>query len=412
MKAIFSKSLRKRLESASANGSVVASDILKASRKHMSELTSSKVNYFDSIRINNGYDGDFKKLGLKISYCNKALDNIHFPDRGNPTAPYLPENRATCNTSTFAAFFVDLEKYEGTSALSYFAGAMCCPSKLEVVLESDFDGIYKAYNVNHYIDYGVGEDNSLAHSCMRYDDKSRIAADFYTHFAGAKVLRAVDEDGLTWGRALLWDDVTFDYCGCEFVGSFLERIYSNYDFVRLMIIEKAKELGVILRKAKNDYSSTMEFTVLTNDLVVNGDPYDAGDYLSDVFACKKVPANKWHKYGAHYCDTLYYVVFNYKGELLLCNNSEDYDIVGVCRSTDGYAERSGYICPVCGKTHCEEGICADCRSRLYAHVFGAGYVYAGAGVRKCHGVNVFKEMMEGRDFSKAYKLSQSTNKLF
>lgn len=411
MKAKFSDALRKRLESSAHNGSVIARDILKASRKHMSQLTTSNANYFDSIRLTNGTDSEQTKMRIRITYCDKDLNNPHFPDRGNPQAPYLPENRKRCEPSTFAAFFLDMSNYSSDDK-NFFHWSLCCSSKITVVADQSIDGIYKAYNYEHYASFCQEDYNTLGHSCMRGGDTSRVAADFYSNFAGCTVLRAVDEEGLTWGRAMVWNDVDFVYGGCMNIhGSFLERVYFTYDFVRVMIVNKAKEMGIMFRKYVNDYSSQMKFTPLTDfmdeDMVI----HEAGE-LMVMQAAKTVPANTWHKHGAPYLDTMFYVDIH-DGNLVLTNDAGN-DYIASCRSTCGYADRNSHICPVCGKVHHtgnEGSICSECRNKLFKYT-ALGDTYAGKGFTEYKGNLVPKEYMKGRKPTDNYQMYLNVERLY
>ena len=412
MKAKFSEALRKRLESASFNGSVIARDILKASRKHMSQLTTSKANYFDSVRITHGMDGNQTKMRVKITYCDKDLSNPNFPDRGNPQAPYLPENRKRCEPNVFAAFFLDMDSYSSDDK-NFFAWSLCCASKITVVADQSVDGIYKAYNAQHYAPYSQDEYNTLGHSCMRYDNESRVAADFYSNFAGCTVLRAVDEEGLTWGRALVWNDVDFVYGGTMNIrGSFLERVYFTYDFVRVMIINKAKEMGVMFRKYVNDYSSYTQFTPLTDFMDEDMFIHEAGKKMV-MLASKTVPANTWHKKGAPYLDTMWIVNINADGDLILANHAEA-DYIASCRNTTGTADRVAYVCPICGRLHYNDDvdhICPVCHGDLYKDT-AIGHVYPGKGITKYKGNYVPKEFIKNRRPTKNYQMYLNVNKLY
>ena len=70
---------------------------------------------------------------------------------------------------------------------------------------NDFNGSLSGKQLQPISD---SDTSSLHSSCMRYEDKARNAADFYTNFAGAKILVARDESNNILGRAVVWNEVT------------------------------------------------------------------------------------------------------------------------------------------------------------------------------------------------------------
>ncbi len=90
----------------------------------------------------------------------------------------------------------------------------------------------EAYLESNYSPISDSDTSSLHSSCMRYEDKARNAADFYTNFAGAKILVARDESNNILGRAVVWNEVTlWKSINTPIAASLLDRIYSSHAFV-------------------------------------------------------------------------------------------------------------------------------------------------------------------------------------
>ena len=129
MKAIVSNELKKRLEFASKNGSVIATDILNELKKDKSACFGDKtVNYFDSVRVVGNYS-EYKSLQIKVTACTKDVNNDNFPDKGNPRAPYFKENREKMTLGTFIGLFANLGGYTSDD-FKFFESAMCVCDKV------------------------------------------------------------------------------------------------------------------------------------------------------------------------------------------------------------------------------------------------------------------------------------------
>ena len=86
----------------------------------------------------------------------------------------------------------------------------------------------EAYLESNYSPIADSDTSSLHSSCMRYEDKARNAADFYTNFAGAKILVARDESNNILGRAVVWNEVTlWKSINTPIAASLLDRIYPH-----------------------------------------------------------------------------------------------------------------------------------------------------------------------------------------
>lgn len=253
MKPIISIELKKRLEKASQNGSVIARDILKELRgcNDVKKIIRKTVNYFDTIRVV-GNCSEYKSLRIDITCCTKDISNEHFPDKGNPQAPYFKENREKVALSTFVEYFCNLRQYTDEE-LTYFNSAMRSNQKVTVKVYDKMSDFERAYMGINYSPYADSNTSNLHGSCMRYEDTARNAADFYKNFAGARIIIATDEDNNILGRAILWDKADFVEGAIHGVHSFLDRIYFCFDFVKVMIVNYATLLEITARKQKNTY---------------------------------------------------------------------------------------------------------------------------------------------------------------
>lgn len=103
MKVIVSNDLRSRLKCAASNGSVIARDILAELKKNndVSETIRGKANYFSTKKKKNSNETPVR-MKVIFTGCTKDLSNTNFPDRNNPEAPWLTENRSDLDPSTFA----------------------------------------------------------------------------------------------------------------------------------------------------------------------------------------------------------------------------------------------------------------------------------------------------------------------
>jgi hypothetical protein len=149
MKATVSNELKKRLEFASKNGSVVATGILNELKKDKKECFGDKcIDYFDSLRTV-GSRSEYKSLYIRITACTKDVNNPNFPDRGNPQAPYFKENRERISLGTFAGLFKNLNYT--SDELVYFDSAMCVPDKVKLSVSDKMEDIERAYfGMNYY----------------------------------------------------------------------------------------------------------------------------------------------------------------------------------------------------------------------------------------------------------------------
>lgn len=100
---------------------------------------------------------------------------------------------------------------------------------------------------------------------MRYENRARNAADFYTNFAGAEILVARDGSNNVLARAVVWKNVQVLSGGNTFNGfSLIDRIYFSHAFVLEMMRRQATALGITFRKQYNDYSHTKDVVALNN----------------------------------------------------------------------------------------------------------------------------------------------------
>lgn len=363
MKVIVKDELRARLACAASNGSVVAKDILAEikSNKEITEVLRGKANYFATKRKRqNGGDG-YHRIKIVFTYCNKDITNENFPDRNNPQAPWFNENRTEADASTFVGCFKNLPEYSDEE-MEYFANSICIMSKVSVKLHDKMSDIEDAYRQENYAHVAQFGESSLHNSCMRHEATARNAADFYYHFAGAKIIIAKDGEGNILGRAIVWPKTFHSQGGTMYECSFLDRVYYSHSFVMKLIYNHAEAIGIHLRKLHNDYHSTESFVVMNSP---EGYPLAKGEEMEETQMAVKVPASKWHKAGAPYLDTLSYIILKQDGELTL-TNYESIRVLATCRSTSGFASAMRHYCPRCGKLHKEaDVICNACRTELF-----------------------------------------------
>lgn len=370
MKTVVSEELRSRLRNAAANGSVIASDILselKQGKEH-GETIRGNADYFSTKRVKSTSDCT-ARMKIVFTACTKDVDNEHFPDRGNPQAPWFRENRTDVEPSTFVKYFKNLREYDDRE-MKFFTSAICVEGKVSVKLQQGMSGFMEAYDESNYTPYAQYGESPLHNSCMRKEDTVGNLADFYHNFAGAKIIVARDQAGCVLGRAVVWENVIYkDGGGREHTVSVLDRIYYSHDFVIDKIQEYAAGAGIMLRKTYNNYSSTQSFTALNRTQCPE---MEKGDEIENLTLCVHVPASKWHKTGAPYLDTFYCVTVrpDLKVEL---SNTDSNGVVAKLRSTTGYADASKKLCPFCGIVHNYSviGICEPCKKKLYTDtIFG------------------------------------------
>ena len=361
MKVIVSEELKSRLTNASANGSVIARDILAELKKNadVSDIIRGNANYFSTKRKKNDCIG-YQKVKVIFTTCTKDLSNPNFPDRNNPEAPWFSENRTDIEPSTFIEYFKNLPDYSGED-LNYFINAICVNSRITVKLHNKMSDFYEAYLGENYSGIAQFGESSLHNSCMRSEDASRNAADFYVNFAGAKIIIARDSEKNILGRAIVWKNVVCMEDDWEILDlSVLDRIYFTHDFIIKLIRDYAQKIGIILRKKQNDHSSNDSFVAM-NDLKKLKIKKNK-DFISRLLQIK-VPATRWHKQGAPYMDTFYAICLYENGNFYL-RNSEDDDCFATCRNTNGYANRQRSICLSCGiLQNCDDNLCSYCADK-------------------------------------------------
>lgn len=366
MKVIVCKELKVRLHNAALNGSVVARDILAQinSNDDRSEIICGKANYFNTKRIR-FVDSSEPFLQIKVIFtaCTKDVTSVNFPDHGNPAAPWFKENRTDLEPSSFVKCFKRLPEYSDTE-MQYFANAICVDSRVKVKLYDQMQDFIEAYNGGNYIPYTQMGESTLHKSCMRHENVARNAADFYYHFAGAKILIATDATHNVLGRAVVWPKTTTSTDENPVVVSVIDRVYYSHMFVRELILKHAESIGINLRKARNNYNTPNYFIVLNPVAGLSGEKNE--EIMLNLRI--DVPASVWHKEGAPYMDTFKYVqVAGSEGNLKLeLINSQNEKIIAECVATNGYGKRVYTLCPYCGKTHRNNAqmLCDECFNKL------------------------------------------------
>lgn len=368
MKTIVSDDLKVRLNFASINGSVIATDILEQLKqnKDVTETIRGTSNYFSTKRVKNSGD-EYIKMKIVFTACTKDLDNENFPDRQNPKAPWFIENRTNLEPSTFVRCFKELPEYSSED-MEYFTNAICISSKIEIKMYDKMNDFIDAYIGDNYVPFAQYNENSTLHnSCMRYANLAYRLGDFYSNFAGASILVARDSENNVLGRAIVWKKATGTFDGEEKEVSVLDRVYYSHSFVMKLILQYAQKNGINLRKTINDYSHKIQFTVLNPIEGIDMAPGEKIEHHLNI--C--VPATKWHKKGTPYMDTFCYVNITEDGKVQLSNQSTERS-VATCQQTSGVAYQCRRICPSCGAVHTDsEYLCDTCRKRLITKtIFG------------------------------------------
>lgn len=372
MKTIVSNELKLRLTNAAYNGSVIAADILKELKenKDVSDIIRGTANYFSTKKIKNSTSIPIK-IRVVFTTCTKDLTNENFPDHDNPEAPWFKENRQDIEPSTFIAYFKNLPDYSDEEK-SYFANVICVNGKVEVKLYDRMENIAEAYDGENYTPCAQAGESTLHTSCMRHDYLYGHVADFYYHFAGAKIIIAKDAEGYILGRAILWENAIRMLHGTPIKLSVLDRVYYTHSFVMKMIYDYAEKIGVNLRKKRND-ACTEKLFILMNETEALPDA-QIGVNIQDLRLSIRVPASKWHKKGAPYIDTFKYLNATDNGELELSNQETGMNIAK-CENIDGVASQRQHYCPGCGKVfYGSEALCPECLEKhstftLFGRVF-------------------------------------------
>lgn len=362
MKTFISNEMKSRLTHAAANGSGIAADILSELKGNteVTEIIRGSYNYFSTKRKRTDYSS-FQKIRIVFTSCNKDLDHKNFPDRNNPQAPWFPENRTDLEPSTFIGLFKNLREYT-QQEMEYFSSAIVLDSKITIKLHTGMNDFLEAYSESNYSPISDSSESTLHHSCMRYEDKARNAADFYSNFAGAGILVARDESNNVLGRAIVWEGVRWQAEDLTVAWiSVLDRIYTSHAFVLGLIREYAGKAGIHFRKRYNDFEHTQDFIVMNP---VSGTAQESGMEIRTRLSLE-VPVCKWHKRGTPYLDTFYAI--HLKGDKLELRNFEGETRIATGRSTDGKASKVKQVCPKCGKIHTsfDNAFCSGCRSEFF-----------------------------------------------
>lgn len=376
-KPIITTSLKKRLQHAAFNGSIVASDILEELEKDTTECFGErKCNYFNTRKYTNthtcdDYRGDIEyewhTVDVNISYCNKDLDNEHFPDKGNPRAPYIQQYRTYTSCGNFISMFVNLTGMYSSEEIQYFDSAMRLPCNVNLRIGSTMDDFLHAYEYVNYSVMAQHHESTLHNSCMRHTSNAECASDFYANFLQNKILIAEDDCGNVLGRAILWDSVYFDELDMNL--GLIERTYACFDFIHTLMKNYAAENGYSVCKMYNDYCHQTEFKLIREI----DDDWNIG-MVFESSASVVLDAPLWNKDGYAYMDTMSYLYFNENIEKFVLANTSGYYgddcYLASFRSSSGI-NRDYHICPVCG--HCTDlsnstrykmfCLCGECYNR-------------------------------------------------
>lgn len=363
MKTInYTEDFAKRFNNAAKNGSTVCAAIMKALKKNDNVRPEVKLNYLTTIRVNHGtVDNTFGccAKSIKITCCTKDFSNANNPECGSPIGMWRPENRTETNLRVLAGAFKEFPDFTDDD-YAYAMEALIMDEPIKIITLSGMKNIEATYYAGNYVSV-CGKNDTLWHSCMRYDNTSQVAGDFYANFCGAKIIAAKGTvSGNVYGRAILWPSVNF--AGGE-THSFVDRVYFVNDAVRQMILKHAKDSGVEYRKEKNTYTDKMTFRNLATGAGLNTE------------ARVYVPKIKWHKKGAPYVDTFSYLY--YDGDTFYLSNERfQTDLVAAMMNTNGTANGQVKICPICGSSHSNMFICNACEEK-YVRKTIVGRIFVG-----------------------------------
>ena len=161
--------MKSRLTHVAANGSVIAGDILMELRMNcdVSEIIRGGYNCFSTKRKRTSCFS-YQKVRIVFTACNKDLRNENFPDKGNPNAPWYPENRTDLEPSTFIGLFKNLPEYSSED-IQYFARGISLDSKVSIKVCSSMNDFIEAYNETNYSMTADTDQSTLHNSCMRYE---------------------------------------------------------------------------------------------------------------------------------------------------------------------------------------------------------------------------------------------------
>lgn len=419
MKLVISKDLKKRIRFAALNGSKVAKriyDVINVDRNlELEDVMLGKSNFFDSVRVM-GRGGDYDTISIKITYCARDVNNDRFPEKDNPDAGYDQHNRSSLTPVKFARMFRCIEDSTDliTHDFDYFDDIIRIGSKVNFSMSGNPLDFFRAYCKEYYSSLCDG-DSTLWNSCMRYEDKARVASDFYTHFCGCKIIRAYNDEGETLARAVVWPRVCID--GNDEPVCLIERIYTSFWSVRELMLDFAVANGVQVRKTVDSYCDKNKFTILTDCTLGNkGSEVNGLAYIL-------VPQVKWHHGGAPYLDTFTYVYkpYSHNSFLYMTNTSglsfvADESVFKVAEfdTVSGHADRTAYTCPVCGKksrsSSGASALCTECNIELITES-QYGSIIKG-GVRNFDGDYWPEKCFDGNNPTNAFTMYKNINRLF
>jgi hypothetical protein len=363
MKISVRQALKNRLKTSAFNGSIVARDLLSEinSNKEISNIISGNYNYFGTKIIKSSNNDGTLSYNIKITCCNKDLNNPKFPDYKNPNAPWKKKNRNDIETSTFLKLFKRLLNKYTNEEIEFFVKSFQMNEKILIRVLSKEEGILLAYDSDNYSkSKEIGESSSLHNSCMRASPYCDVAADFYGNLCKARIIVAQDMNGLIYGRALIWDD-----CDTIVYGkvSFLDRIYFSHSYISTMIQVFAKRMGITFRKKENSYDSQKYFINMNHpDIEI--------DAPVTTYVYKRIKFNRWYKQGNPYMDTLDRLIYHENNGSLYLTNDRDKQYILSLKETSRRSFLEYNICMICGESEVSRrennecfNICTNCLNK-------------------------------------------------
>ena len=398
MKCIYKPIVKELLENAAYNKSVIAELILKE-LENENDMASKKImNYFDVAIIEEGTTKYYQ-----FTACQKDVTNDKFPDKDVPDVMWIPKYRENINMTLFIAKFQSVRDFRAQNEelcekeIEYLQNILILP-KLKVNINSNHNSFVKAYNESYY--YYFRNDNSLHNSCMRYAEKAKACAQFYSYFAKCNILTVTDlNEKEVFGRAIVWNNVNFK--NLKEQRTLLDRVYYCNTGILKLVYKYASENDFI-RKETNSYNSKedfMYFNKTTNNWVKFHDLCEYEISLQDLSK---------YKFGSPYLDTLTYGYINDKYNFVLKNKQYD-KCLGVFTSTSG-ATTISQICPICGSpiSEYEPKICDNCKPK-FKSFYG---ILISKETKEVDGVKIPVEFLDENGNIKPYiKISEALNKL-
>ena len=373
MKLIITEDLKKRIQYAAQNESIIAKDLLKKIDKYEKEenYEETKPNYFDSVRIKKKLRNDHIKIDIEISGCSHSQIE---QEEENDKTYWLKKNRFRMDAVEWAAELLqDDSKYEDKD-WEYFESAIIVTSQIKIKISDKKEDFIKAYNIKNNIKYREKEDSVLYNNSFGSETALDQMADFYIKNAGAKIIYAETETGEIAGRAILWNDLSILKSQNKI--NLIDMIETSFPgFIKEMITKKAEKKNynyLILSHTEKQPFLSLKDTELKG---LNGMNIEIKkDQKFNISIYKKLNITKNEPRPFEIISVMNRLIYDRETYELYISNEEIYIINSEKEKTKTkYIEQLGYlnypdqICPICG--HKRENkkdikVCDQCEDKL------------------------------------------------